>query len=289
MKKVALIGLGKWGNNILRELVGLGNDVVVLLHNKDLAKEEFISQTYPDVSFTYQINDIRDDESVESVFVVTPMSTHYDVCMGFVNAGKRIYVEKPITNSLETAEGLIEAANENKVEFMVGLIFLYHECFKHLLNIAKNEKVAEVIATKTLRTTSDPTSSKDLFLDTFIHEMSILIKLFGEPIQVIYNKDTKKLEVDFKDTKASVVLLEQNQQEKIRKFEFVAHDGKYLWNNDELFDKNGDLMCKPEISTLRSELSLFLNKYSVNKDYIDSNNKIAVTCVGVLEEIYNRF
>ena len=287
MKKVALIGLGKWGTNILRELVSLGNNVVVLLHNKDETKEEWIIRNYPDVSFTYQISDLKDDESIEVVFVATPMSTHYEVCTDFLVSNKRIYVEKPITNSLDTAQKLLESMKI--LDFMVGLIFLYHECFKHLLNIAKNEKVVEVIATKTLRTTSDPTSSKDLFLDTFIHEMSILIKLFGEPIQAIYNKDTKKLEVDFKDTKASVVLLEQNQQEKIRKFEFVAHDGKYLWNNDELFDKNGDLMCKPEVSTLKSELSIFLNEYSVNKDYIDSNNKIAVTCVGVLEEIYNRF
>src|SRR5574343_403947 len=101
MKNIALVGLGKWGTNILRELNNLDCEVLVLLYSQNTEKENLINDNYPKCGFTYNLKDI-DSNNIQTVFIATPMSTHFELGEHFLNVGKRVYVEKPITNSRET-------------------------------------------------------------------------------------------------------------------------------------------------------------------------------------------
>ena len=262
MKKVALVGLGTWGKNHFRELTQLGCEVVVVLHNRDKGIEAWLKENYPHASSTYRRDDVKNDASVTDVFIVTPMETHFDLAREFLLAGKRVFVEKPVTDSATEATQLVALAEERNSQFMVGHIFLYHDCFLKVREELKKQGVTGVSATKTSRSVDKPNASKPLFLDSFIHEVSILLKLFGAPKTTSYQEKDNTLVLEFSEFTASATIVKPQQDEKMRRFDFITKENGYVWHNDELFEKGSDHpICKPSQSALSKELDIFLNRY----------------------------
>ncbi len=286
MNKVALIGLGKWGSNILRELANLGLDVSVILNNKSEEKEVWIKNTYPNFDFTYNKEDIKDNDSIQHIFIATPMSTHFDLAGEFIGSGKKVFLEKPITLHSTDADNLINLAETRNSQFMVGHIFLYHPCFLMLRDHLNEKRVVKVSINKTSRNSDVPHSSNELFLDSFVHETSILIKLFGVPAMSIYDKELSTLKLKFKDFIASVQIKQPDKNEKIRMFEFSTNVGVYRWKNDDLFDPEEVKICSPEKSVLLTELNIFVNEYAKWEKEIKENNKIAVESVKLLNTLW---
>jgi len=125
--KIAVIGCGIWGKNLVRNFYNLGS-----LHSGcDIDHEslEKISKDFPEVSFTDNIDNILNSKEIDGVAIATPSHTHYNLVKKFLNAGKHVYVEKPIaTNSNEALE-LNEVANANECVLMVGHLLAFATSF----------------------------------------------------------------------------------------------------------------------------------------------------------------
>lgn len=287
MKKIALIGLGRWGRNILRELINLGGEVVIVLNTKSEEKEAWLKENYPNTKFTYSHEEVKVDLSLKEVVIATPMETHFALVKEYIEADKKVFVEKPITTTYKEAVALLSQAKERNAELMVGHIFLYHECFLRLRELLRSKKVTGISVRKTILKPVAPDSSFDVFLNSFIHEVSIFLKLFGSPVKSYYDKEKATFTMEFKDFKASVTVVQLPVGEKMRRFEFETTDGGYIWNNDELFEKGHDTaLLKSEKSSLNSELNIFLNLYNEWEKEIMENNQIGAESVKILEEIF---
>ena len=92
--KVALVGLGRQGKNILRTLVELGHVVIPVLHTKDLEREKWLTENYPSVSYTYDVSSVLKDANVTHVCIATPVETHAEIAKQYLRAGKAVFVEK---------------------------------------------------------------------------------------------------------------------------------------------------------------------------------------------------
>ncbi len=289
MKKVALIGLGRHGKNILKEISNLGINLVVVFHNKDAENEKWLIENFPLSSFTYNIEDIVNDPTIEAVIIATPMSTHVSIANMFSISNKRVFIEKPLSNSSKLAKDLYESFSNNNTQFMVGHVFLYHNCFLKLKELLKDKSISEVKAVKTSRNPELPHSSKELFLDSFIHELSIFVGLFGLPKDVSYDKESIQLVVNYSDFNIASKIINMSKDEKIRKFEFITNQETYVWQNDDLIElSTGNILAKPDRPTLQKEFNIFLNEYDKWSDVIKENNKISLYLVESLEEVYNR-
>ncbi len=286
MRKVALIGLGRWGKNHLRELVGLGCEVIIVLHSQNTETEAWLKENYPKVAFTYDKEVVKNNASLKEVVIATPMETHFELSRECVLAGKKVFVEKPITDSSDDASRLLALADEQKAQFMVGQIFLYHDCLLAVKEALQHQSVTGVSALKTRRNAEKSNTSKQLFLDSFIHEVSVFLKLFGNPTKVSYQEKEDTLICEFSTFTARATIVQPKGDEKIRKFEFITDKNEYLWQNDELFEKGGSAsLCKPTQSALFTELDIFLNRYEEWEKEINANNRIAVESVRVLEKV----
>jgi predicted dehydrogenase len=123
MKTVAVVGYGYWGPNILRVLIQ--NNIANVKYLCDLNKSrlEAVSQKFPDLKTTREYDDVLKDPSVDAVFIITPINTHYELAEKALLHNKDVFVEKPITNSVETTEKLILLAKEKGKILMVGHTF----------------------------------------------------------------------------------------------------------------------------------------------------------------------
>jgi predicted dehydrogenase len=123
--RIAVVGLGYWGPNLVRNIFELQEAEVAYICDLDPAKFERISRRYPSVRQTVDFDRILDDPSVDAVAVATSVSTHYELAMRALEAGKHVFVEKPLAGSLEQAVELGQAAADRGLVLMPGHTFLY--------------------------------------------------------------------------------------------------------------------------------------------------------------------
>ena len=123
---IAVVGLGYWGPNLLRVL---SEDAVHanVLYACDTNAETraTIARRYRHVSMTDDYQAVLDDPAVEAVAVATPVSTHFELADRALDAGKNVFVEKPLAHGVAEVEELIAKAERNGLLLMPGHTFLY--------------------------------------------------------------------------------------------------------------------------------------------------------------------
>ena len=84
-----------------------------------------IAEDY-DLEFTTNIEVVSNDDKISAVVIVTPSSTHYQLAKKFLESGKDVFIEKPMTLNSEHAKDLVEIAKKQNRILMVGHLFRYH-------------------------------------------------------------------------------------------------------------------------------------------------------------------
>jgi UDP-2-acetamido-3-amino-2,3-dideoxy-glucuronate N-acetyltransferase len=122
MTKILLLGLGRWGVNHLRNL----NSMPIELYVAEVGAKQLEPARklgLPDARLTTNYKDFAD--KVDGVVVVTPAQTHFSLCKEFLEAGKDVFVEKPLTLANEESKKLVELAQKNKRILQVGHILRF--------------------------------------------------------------------------------------------------------------------------------------------------------------------
>ena len=123
--RVAVVGLGYWGPNLVRNLYELPEARVAAVCDADTSRLDNIRSRYPAIPGTTSFDALLEDPTVDAVAIATPVSTHATLCAKALEAGKHVFVEKPLAATSEEAEGLIELAEANDLVLMPGHTFLY--------------------------------------------------------------------------------------------------------------------------------------------------------------------
>ena len=124
--RVAVIGAGYWGPNLVRNLnEAPGADPVAVA---DLSDErlETIHKRFPAVRTTKDHRELFADPSIDAVCIATPVGTHRGLAEEAFAAGKHVFVEKPIAGTIEDAEAVIRAGKRANKTLMVGHTFVYN-------------------------------------------------------------------------------------------------------------------------------------------------------------------
>lgn len=123
--RVAVVGLGYWGPNLVRNLVELPEAEVMWVCDLDDAKCDAVLRRYPALRATDDYAHILRDPGVDAVVIATPVSSHFALAAAALDAGKHVFVEKPLAASSEEAQDLIERADAGGLTLMPGHTFLY--------------------------------------------------------------------------------------------------------------------------------------------------------------------
>jgi predicted dehydrogenase len=121
---VAVVGLGYWGPNLVRALHDVGEQVRWICDLEPSMLEK-IGRRYPAVRRTTDFAEVLADPAVDAVAIATPVSTHHALASAALEAGKHVFVEKPLAASSAEALDLIRQADERGLTLMPGHTFLY--------------------------------------------------------------------------------------------------------------------------------------------------------------------
>jgi len=184
-QKIAVIGYGCWGRNIVRNFYNLNVlDTVCDLDEENLKK---VKELYPEVNVTKNLNEIIENKNITAVAVITPSHTHFKIVQSMLDAGKHVYVEKPISTVAEEARILTEKANKKNLILMVGHLLLYHPAVNRLKMLIDDGELGDIVYAQSDRLNVNYfKNDRSVMWDLAPHDVSMIAYVTGEsPLKVI--------------------------------------------------------------------------------------------------------
>jgi len=140
--KVAVLGCGVWGKNLVRNFYNLESLYSVCDMDDDTLCA--ISSQYNGIKCLCDFEEVLHTPEVDGVIIATPSHTHYPLVKKALLAGKNVYVEKPIATSSIEAKELNEIAEEKGLVLMVGHLLLYHPAVTRLKTLIEDGILGEM-------------------------------------------------------------------------------------------------------------------------------------------------
>jgi predicted dehydrogenase len=180
--RTAVVGLGYWGPNLVRNLHELPELAeVVAVCDARTARLEAIRRRYPAVEGTESYSDILSDETIEAVVLATPVNTHHPLAAAALRAGKHVFIEKPLAASTEEAADLIALADERELTLMPGHTFLYSPPVETIRALIQAGELGEIYFISTSRVNLGlHQSDVSVVWDLGPHDFSILHYWLGD-------------------------------------------------------------------------------------------------------------
>lgn len=172
---IGVIGYGYWGPNLVRnfaEIPGAKIKTVSDFKPKLLAK---VQARYPNIQVTTDCRDIFTDPKIDAVVIATPVSTHFDLAMAALQAGKHVLVEKPITVSSEQAMRLIEEAEKRNLVLMVDHTFVYTAAVRKMRDLVVTNTIGDIYYYDSVRVNLGIFQHDvNVIWDLAVHDLSIM-------------------------------------------------------------------------------------------------------------------
>jgi len=142
--RVAQIGVGYWGPNLLRNLMVNPQLIVKAVADLEEDRRVFVKTNYPTVTVERDPETIIEDPDVDAVVIATPVSTHYDLAMRCVESGKHVLVEKPMATQVSQIEDIARVANNNNLVAMVGHTFLFNQAVRYVKDLIDRDELGDI-------------------------------------------------------------------------------------------------------------------------------------------------
>ncbi|MBI3183466.1 MAG: Gfo/Idh/MocA family oxidoreductase [Myxococcales bacterium] len=175
MIRVAVIGAGHWGPNLIRNFHNRQQSEVRWVADLDQARLAQVRARFPDVQLTSQADQALRDPEVDAVVVSTPTSTHFPIAKAALEARKHVLVEKPIAANAEEARELAELSERAGRVLMVGHVFVYNAAVRKVREYITSGHLGRIYYVSMVRTNLGPIRvDVNAAWDLAAHDISIV-------------------------------------------------------------------------------------------------------------------
>jgi len=189
MVKIGVIGIGVWGYNHVRVLseVEESNLVAVSDLNNNRAKE--ISTRFRIPNYYSDHNKMLEKEDLDAVIIAVPSKFHKNVFLDCIKHNIAIFIEKPIADTLESADEMIIALENKNVVFTVGHIERFNPVIMKIRELIESNYAGEIYLVDTIRSGPFPKRLYDvgILADLAVHDVDIINYLIGRIKQLYSN------------------------------------------------------------------------------------------------------
>lgn len=184
-QKIAVIGMGMWGKNIVRNFYNL--NALEMVCDLDDESLKTVREQFEGVKTTKDFNDVINNPEITGVAVVTPSHTHFKLVKAALEAGKNVYVEKPISTVAEEARILMELAESKNLVLMVDHLLLYHPAVNRLKMLIEEGVLGEIVYAQSDRLNVNyHKNDRSVMWDLAPHDVAMVAYVTGKsPVKVI--------------------------------------------------------------------------------------------------------
>ncbi len=184
-KRIAVLGCGGWGKNIVLTLQRLGALRSVI--EPSSVGQAAARELAPGADVHDSPEAVFADPKIKGVMIATPAETHYSVACAALDAGKDVFVEKPLTIDVDEASALLERAKACDRILMVGHLLEYHPAVLKLHELIKTGELGKIHYVISNRLNLGKIRTEENALWSFApHDIAVILRLVGAmPFEVV--------------------------------------------------------------------------------------------------------
>ncbi len=196
--KVGLIGAGNWGKNLVRNFHELGVLAAIAEPSEELRGT--LADQYPDVTLHDAHDPILADPEIQAVAIATPVPTHHAVAMAALEAGKDVFVEKPMTLTSAEAKALVDKAEAADRILMVGHLLLYQPAIQFIKTYLDEGRLGKIYSIHQERVKLGRARYvENVTWSLGVHDVAVLLYLIGESPRILHASGHCGLTKDVED------------------------------------------------------------------------------------------
>ena len=270
---IAVVGTGDWGANLVRNFASLPGTRLVALHDNDALRLKKSAAQYPGVRAVASLEELARMPEAQGVVVAASAVSHYTLAKTLLEAGKEVFVEKPLALSVAHAEDLVRIARERGRILMVGHLLLYHPAVRYLKGMVERGELGDLLYLYSQRVNLGKVRRDENALWSFApHDLSVILHLLGrEPIDVVARgsaflqgsvEDVVFVDLRFPDRRLAHVHVSWLDPHKLRKFTVVGSRKMAVFDDmeasekvkiyDKGVDRAGEVVSYGDALTVRS-------------------------------------
>lgn len=175
MIKIGLIGYGYWGPNLARNFNANPNFDLISICDFSEQRRALAQRLYPSVKMEKDVGALMNSAELDAIAVATPVSTHYDLAKEALNNGKHVWLEKPMTETVQQGEELIALADQKQKTFIVDHTFVYTGAVRKIKSIVDSGELGDLIYYDSTRINLGLFQQDvDVIWDLAAHDLSIM-------------------------------------------------------------------------------------------------------------------
>ncbi|MEH2348503.1 MAG: Gfo/Idh/MocA family oxidoreductase [Nostoc sp.] len=172
---IGVIGYGYWGPNLVRNFVEMPGVQVRTVSDFNPELLTKVQSRYPTIQVTKDCRDIFTDPQIDAVAIATPVSTHFELALAALQAGKHVLVEKPMTTTSEQAMRLIEEAEKRNLVLMVDHTFVYTGAVRKMHDLIATNSLGDIYYYDSVRVNLGLFQHDvNVIWDLAVHDLSIM-------------------------------------------------------------------------------------------------------------------
>ena len=203
-KKIAIVGCGYWGKNLVRNFNEL--NFLYALCDIDISKLEAFKENYPDLIFFNKFQELLNNPKIDAVVISTPAATHYSLAREVLLSDRDVFIEKPIALNYKDGEELVLLAEEKRKILMVGHVLEYHPAIIKLKEIIDEGELGKIHYIYSNRLNLGKFRTEENILWSFApHDISVILNLLGEMPDEVYARGGSYLNPNIADVTVTIM------------------------------------------------------------------------------------
>ena len=196
-----LIGVGRWGPNVIGAINSLPNCNLSKVVDTNPQSLSNLNHRFPEVITSLTPSDIFNDEEIDAVAICTPVESHTGLVKSALENGKHVFVEKPFGHDSVECQSMCHLAQDKDLKIVVGHVFLFNATVIELKRIIKSGELGEILHLEAHRTNLGPVR-KDVnaVWDLTSHDLSIFDYILDDLPQEVSCLGTCNLDSTNEDT-----------------------------------------------------------------------------------------
>ena len=172
---IGVIGYGYWGPNLVRNFAEAPGARVVAVSDNSSDRRAAVHTRYPDVTTTNDFSALIANPAVDAVVIATPVSSHFELALAALEAGKHVLVEKPIACTSQHAQLLIDEAERRKLVLLVDHTFVYTGAVQKIQELVADDELGSIYYYDSVRINLGLFQQDvNVLWDLAVHDLSIL-------------------------------------------------------------------------------------------------------------------
>ncbi|MBE0540475.1 MAG: Gfo/Idh/MocA family oxidoreductase [Verrucomicrobia bacterium] len=295
--KAGVVGCGYWGPNLIRNLRQSPDCQLKVICDASEQRLRHMQRLHPDVATTNNFEDLLKDPELEAVVIATPVRFHFDMAKACLNAGKHVFIEKPMARTVAEGEELVALADRQGLVIMVGHTFLFSPAVRRMKEIIDSGDIGELQYISARRLNLG-LFQKDINVawDLAPHDISIILHLLEEqPVSVSCQgnshvtrgiEDVTMMYLNFRKNRCAFIQNSWLDPKKVRQMTIVGSRRMIVYDDIEPLEKLKVYDSRVEVPPHYDTFADFTYSYHYGDayvPYIKQDEPLKLECQHFLE------